>query len=110
MQKAGLTGVSLHSLRHSHASELLSQGAPITVGAERLGHGFPKITLSIYSHRLPADNQAAAKLRNDAMADAIAESRTQVEKKDLTPNTQFQGSPQVRIEVDSKPGRRALGS
>lgn len=28
MRKAGLAGVSMHSLRHSHASELLSQGCP----------------------------------------------------------------------------------
>jgi integrase len=53
MQKPGLAGVSLHSLRHSHASELLSQGAPITAVAERLGHASPNITLSIYSHALP---------------------------------------------------------
>jgi integrase len=62
MRAAGLQGVSLHSLRHSHASELLSQGAPITAVSERLGHASPNITLSIYSHALPADNQAAAKL------------------------------------------------
>jgi hypothetical protein len=71
MQKAGPAGVSLHSLRHSHASELLSQGAPITAAAERLGHASPNITLSIYSHALPADNEAAAKLWNDAMADVL---------------------------------------
>jgi integrase len=75
MQSAGLRGVSLHSLRHSHASELLSQGAPITAVSERLGHASPNITLGIYSHPLPADNQAAAKLWNDAMADVIAENR-----------------------------------
>jgi integrase len=71
MQNAGLAGVSLHTLRHSHASELLSQGAPITAVAERLGHASPNITLGIYSHALPADNAAAAKLWNDAMADVI---------------------------------------
>ena len=62
MRAAGLRGVSLHSLRHSHASELLSQAAPITVVSERLGHASPNITPSIYSHALPADNRAAAKL------------------------------------------------
>lgn len=85
MRTAGLSGVSLHSLRHTHASELLSQGAPITAVAERLGHASPNITLSIYSHALPADNQAAAKLWNDAMADVIEESRTQV-KSGVAPN------------------------
>ena len=72
---AGLAGVSLHSLRHSHASELLSQGAPITAVAERLGHASPNITLGIYSHALPADNQAAAVLWNDAMGEVIQKAR-----------------------------------
>jgi integrase len=71
MRRAGLAGVSLHSLRHSHASELLSKGAPITAVSERLGHASPNITLSIYSHALPSDNEAAAKLWNDAMADVL---------------------------------------
>jgi integrase len=38
MRKAGLEGVSLHSLRHTHASELLSNGAPIPTVVKRLGH------------------------------------------------------------------------
>jgi hypothetical protein len=45
--------------------------------AERLGHASPNITLSIYSHALPADNQAAATLWNNAMADVIQKSRTE---------------------------------
>jgi integrase len=77
MRAAGLAGVSLHSLRHSHASELLSKGAPITVVSERLGHASPNITLAIYSHALPADNEAAAKLWNDAMADVLEASLKQ---------------------------------
>jgi integrase len=75
MRSIGLQGVSLHSLRHSHASELLSNGAPITAVSERLGHASPNITLAIYSHALPADNQAAAKLWNDAMAEVVQKNR-----------------------------------
>jgi len=75
MRKAGLEGVSLHSLRHSHASSLLSNGVPIAVVSERLGHSDQNITLSIYSHALPADTKAAAKVWNDAMADVIADAR-----------------------------------
>jgi integrase len=75
MRRAGLAGVTLHSLRHTHASELLSQGAPITAVAERLGHASPNITLSIYSHALPQDGDAAAKLWNDTMAGLIGESK-----------------------------------
>jgi integrase len=57
-----LRGVSLHSLRHSHASILLSKGVPAAVVAERLGHANQNITLSTYSHALPADSRAAAKI------------------------------------------------
>jgi integrase len=77
MVKAGLGGVSLHSLRHTHASELLSKGAPLPAVAERLGHASPHVTLSIYSHALPADNLAMAKLWNDALVEVLEESRKQ---------------------------------
>jgi hypothetical protein len=62
-------------LRHSHASSLLSNGVPIAVVSERLGHRDQNITLSIYSHALPADTKAAAKIWNDAMSDVIADAR-----------------------------------
>jgi len=75
MRRVGLEGVSLHSLRHSHASSLLSNGVPIAVVSQRLGHSDQNITLSIYSHAMPADTRAAAKIWNDAMADVISEAR-----------------------------------
>ena len=75
MRKVGLDGFSLHSLRHCHASSLLSNGVPIAVVSQRLGHSDQNITLSIYSHALPADTKAAAKIWNDAMADVISEAR-----------------------------------
>jgi hypothetical protein len=73
--KLGLPGIGLHSLRHSHASQLLSSGAPITAVADRLGHANPSIMLSIYSHVLPADVSAAAELWNTAMANVIGTER-----------------------------------
>ena len=75
MRKVGLQGVSLHSLRHSHASILLSKGFRSSVVSERLGHADQNITLSIYSHALPADSRAAAKIWNDSMADVVASPR-----------------------------------
>ena len=75
MRKVGLQGVSLHSLRHSHASILLSNGVPVAVVSQRLGHADQNITLSIYSHALPADTLAAAKIWNDSMAGVIADAR-----------------------------------
>jgi integrase len=72
MRKVGLHGVSLHSLRHSHASILLSNGVPTAVVSQRLGHADQNITLSIYSHALPADTRAAARIWNESMAEVIA--------------------------------------
>jgi integrase len=71
MRKVGLQGVSLHSLRHSHASILLSKGVPVAVVAQRLGHADQNITLSIYSHALPADSLAAARIWNKAIAEVV---------------------------------------
>ena len=75
MRDSGLQGVTLHSLRHSHASILLSNGVPAAVVSQRLGHADQNITLSIYSHALPADARAAAKVWNDSMADVISSAR-----------------------------------
>jgi integrase len=75
MKKVGLASVSLHSLRHSHASELISKGVPITTVAKRLGHANANITVAIYAHALEADELAAAKVWDDAMAGVIAASK-----------------------------------
>jgi integrase len=101
MKRAGLMGVSLHSLRHSHASELLSKGAPITAVSERLGHASPNITLSIYSHALPADNQAAAQLWNNSMAEVIQKSRKQAAKNRMSSNVIKTASGRELIVLES---------
>jgi len=75
LRKAGLHGFSLHSLRHSHASVLLSTGTPLPVVSERLGHADQNITLGVYSHALPADVRAAAEAWHNALAKVIAEER-----------------------------------
>lgn len=74
-RKIGLEEVGLHSLRHTHASHLLSQGTPIPVVASRLGHRNPNVTLTIYSHALPADEAAAAEVWNNSLGKVIADSR-----------------------------------
>lgn len=62
-RKAGFTkGVSLHTLRHSHASQLLSSGASLPTVSKRLGHTDVHTTATIYSHVLPKDDAAAAEL------------------------------------------------
>jgi len=60
-RKAGFgKGVSLHTMRHSHASQLLSSGVSLPTVSKRLGHTDVHTTASIYSHALPKDDLKAA--------------------------------------------------
>jgi hypothetical protein len=52
---------------------------PIAVVAERLGHRNANVTLSIYAHAMKADERAAAKVWQDAMADVIQDDRKKAE-------------------------------
>jgi integrase len=101
MKKAGLEGVSLHSLRHTHASELLSAGVPIPTVAKRLGHANANITLSIYAHALEADELAAAKIWNDAMEDVIGAHKRQPNR--MLANVSA-GKPQKLEVIEKKAG------
>lgn len=53
-------------------SELLSNGVPIPTVSKGVGHANPNITLAIYAHALEADELAAAKIWDDAMANVIS--------------------------------------
>jgi integrase len=74
--KAGLPNFRLHSLRHSHATVLLSRGTPIAVVSERLGHADQNITYGVYSHALPTDHRAATKAWRNALAEVVSEDRS----------------------------------
>jgi integrase len=60
IRKAGIDDASLHTLRHTHASVLLSRGVPLSAIAARLGHADANVTARIYCHALPLDDQRAA--------------------------------------------------
>jgi integrase len=49
LRRAGLRRVDMHSLRHSFASGLIAQGAPVTEVQHYLGHEKPTTTLKVYS-------------------------------------------------------------
>lgn len=51
--RAGVTGAGLHTLRHSAASVLLSNGVPLKVVSDILGHSSTAITGDVYGHVSP---------------------------------------------------------
>lgn len=57
--KTGLNERRIHDIRHTYASILLSNNAPILYVSKQLGHSSVKMTLDIYSHWIPATDQAA---------------------------------------------------
>ena len=56
---------SLHSLRHTSASELLSRKVPLATVSKRLGHSSILTTANIYSHALTEDDYKAADAYDD---------------------------------------------
>lgn len=68
-RKLGLKEVTMHSLRHTHASMLLYRKANIKYISKRLGHKDIGITLQTYSHILDELEQAENMLLDEVMGD-----------------------------------------
>lgn len=64
---ADLSGISLHTLRHSAASAMLGAGVPLTAVSEVLGHSSVAITGDVYGHIAPDLKRSAL----DALAGAL---------------------------------------
>jgi integrase len=65
-ERAGLSSVGLHTLRHSAASALIASGAHIKVVQELLGHSSYGITADIYSHVAVEQQREAAERLGEA--------------------------------------------
>lgn len=63
--KSGLPDITLHDLRHTHATLLLKAGVPVKVVSERLGHSNPAFTMSVYQHVIPGMQAEAASIFSD---------------------------------------------
>ena len=59
-KQIGMPEVTFHSLRHTHASQLIDQNVDIVTISKRLGHAKPDITLRIYAHLFRKDDRKAA--------------------------------------------------
>lgn len=69
--EAGLpTWVRFHTLRHTHATQLLLAGCDMRTVQERLGHADVATTLRLYGHVMPGRDAAAARAMQDAIGRA----------------------------------------
>ena len=59
VKKAKIRLIPLHGLRHTHISQLVSEGLPIAMVAARAGHSSPNVTLGTYSHYMPGQQAGA---------------------------------------------------
>jgi integrase len=59
---------TLHGLRHTHASQLISAGMDVLTISRRLGHGSPTITLSVYGHLFSNTDARAAEIMQASFA------------------------------------------
>jgi integrase len=59
-RSAGVPVIRLHDVRHSYATAALASGVPVKVLSKRLGHADIAVTLRVYAHVLPGDDEAAA--------------------------------------------------
>jgi integrase len=77
LAKLKLPAVSLHALRHTHASQLIAEGMDVLTISRRLGHGSPTITLDIYSHLFGNTDDRAADVIERAFGKVLAENMTE---------------------------------
>lgn len=64
----GTPEITLHGLRHTHASQLIEAGVDIVTISKRLGHASPDVTLRVYAHVFRRDDGKAAAAINAALA------------------------------------------
>jgi integrase len=55
-------GLTLHELRHTYATMLISNGIDFRTAQELLGHSSPAITLGLYAHAQQEQKRAASDL------------------------------------------------
>jgi integrase len=67
-----LPPVSLHTLRHTHVSQLIASGMDVLTISRRLGHGSPTITLGVYGHLFGSADDRAADVIERAFGKVLA--------------------------------------
>lgn len=76
LNRAGIDSLRFHDLRHTYASLLLANGAPMKYVQHQLGHSSIKMTMDLYTHLLPEVNEQCVNLLDNIVERAtVAEVR-----------------------------------
>jgi integrase len=94
VKRAGLTRITWHSLRHYHASTLLSSGVSPALVAERLGHDIQTL-MRTYAHVVRADDERVR---------AIVDQHLAVPAEDSLRTRPPQGVPYIGPGLRERPG------
>lgn len=65
--RAGLSRIRFHDLRHTAASMMLSSGVPVHIVSQILGHASATTTLGTYAHLMPGDQESAMRTLEKAL-------------------------------------------
>lgn len=67
LDRAGLPRVTIHSLRHTNATLLITGDVDVRTVAARLGHTQTSTTLNIYAEAIQSAEAAAAEVLDDIL-------------------------------------------
>jgi integrase len=68
LDRAEMEHRPLHAARHGAASQMLSQGVPLKVAQETLGHSTIRLTADLYGHLMLGDAEKVADVIDEALA------------------------------------------
>lgn len=71
LSRAGIDKIRFHDLRHTYASLLLANGAPMKYVQHQLGHSSITMTMDLYTHLLPEVNDKCVNLLNSIVNQTI---------------------------------------
>ena len=72
IKRTDLPHITLHSLRHTYASLLISDSVPITVISHQLGHSKPSTTTNFYGHLIASAEAKAQDTIDSRFEDIVA--------------------------------------
>ena len=76
VNRAGIDLIRFHDLRHTYASLLLANGAPMKYVQTQLGHASITMTMDLYTHLLPEVNDKCVNLLNSIVNNAVKSQST----------------------------------